>query len=489
MSTVNPYDALLQISEEIGSVHDTAELLDRITDIAMGVLKAERGFMLLKSGNSGFSATTARNISQESISGIQNLSSSVVNQVLENGEPVLTFDAQSDSRFASAESVVIQQIRSIACTPLLRKNEVIGAIYMDSRINTEQFNDESLQFLQAFARQAALAIENARLFEKLQTENRQLKKQISLSTVFPEIIGESREIQEILDMIDRVADAKATVLIEGESGTGKELVARALHYHSSRKDKLFVPVFCGGLTESLLESELFGHKKGAFTGAIDNKAGLFEEADGGTIFLDEIGDINMNVQTKLLRVIQEGEIKRVGDAKSRIVDVRIVSATNKDLWKEVQAKRFREDLYYRLNVINIKMPALRERDEDILVLGKHFLKKFARINNKAIDGFSQSAENSMLSYQWPGNIRELENTVERAVILARSGKITPDLLNLSKTRVNDLAGKTLREIERAVIAETLEITGHHRARTAEILGVSRRWLQYRIKEWGLDDKE
>ena len=489
MSTVNPYDALLQISEEIGSVHDTAELLDRITDIAMGVLKAERGFMLLKSGNSGFSATTARNISQESISGIQNLSSSVVNQVLENGEPVLTFDAQSDSRFASAESVVIQQIRSIACTPLLRKNEVIGAIYMDSRINTEQFNDESLQFLQAFARQAALAIENARLFEKLQTENRQLKKQISLSTVFPEIIGESREIQEILDMIDRVADAKATVLIEGESGTGKELVARALHYHSSRKDKLFVPVFCGGLTESLLESELFGHKKGAFTGAIDNKAGLFEEADGGTIFLDEIGDINMNVQTKLLRVIQEGEIKRVGDAKSRIVDVRIVSATNKDLWKEVQAKRFREDLYYRLNVINIKMPALRERDEDILVLGKHFLKKFARINNKAIDGFSQSAENSMLSYQWPGNIRELGNTVERAVILARSGKITPDLLNLSKTRVNDLAGKTLREIERAVIAETLEITGHHRARTAEILGVSRRWLQYRIKEWGLDDKE
>ncbi|MEZ4763433.1 MAG: sigma 54-interacting transcriptional regulator [Calditrichia bacterium] len=265
-------------------MHDTAELLDRITDIAMGVLKAERGFMLLKSGNSGFSATTARNISQESISGIQNLSSSVVNQVLENGEPVLTFDAQSDSRFASAESVVIQQIRSIACTPLLRKNEVIGAIYMDSRINTEQFNDESLQFLQAFARQAALAIENARLFEKLQTENRQLKKQISLSTVFPEIIGESREIQEILDMIDRVADAKATVLIEGESGTGKELVARALHYHSSRKDKLFVPVFCGGLTESLLESELFGHKKGAFTGAIDNKAGLFEEADGGTIF-------------------------------------------------------------------------------------------------------------------------------------------------------------------------------------------------------------
>ncbi|MCB0301379.1 MAG: GAF domain-containing protein, partial [Calditrichaeota bacterium] len=220
MSTVNPYDALLQISEEIGSVHDTAELLDRITDIAMGVLKAERGFMLLKSGNSGFSATTARNISQESISGIQNLSSSVVNQVLENGEPVLTFDAQSDSRFASAESVVIQQIRSIACTPLLRKNEVIGAIYMDSRINTEQFNDESLQFLQAFARQAALAIENARLFEKLQTENRQLKKQISLSTVFDAMVGASPQFRKALAVAAKAARGHGGVLIEGESGTG-----------------------------------------------------------------------------------------------------------------------------------------------------------------------------------------------------------------------------------------------------------------------------
>ena len=488
MKITNPYEALIQISEEINGYSETSELLDRITDIAMKVVNAERGFMLLKKPGSGFEAVTARNISEESITDLQSLSSSVVNKVLETGEPILTFDALSDSRFADAESVVIQQIRSIVCTPLVRQQEVIGAIYMDSRTNTDQFTEESLQFLNAFSRQAALVIENTRRIEQIQRENRQLKRQLPFSSNFPEIIGESPEIQALLDMIERVADAKASVLIEGESGTGKELVARALHTHSSRRDKLFVPVFCGGLTESLLESELFGHKKGAFTGAIDNKTGLFEEADGGTIFLDEIGDINMNVQTKLLRVIQEGEIKRVGDTKTRKVDVRIISATNKDLWKEVQQKRFREDLYYRLNVINIKMPPLRERGNDILILARFFLERFARQNNKTIKGFSPAAEKSLMSYQWPGNIRELENTIERAVILAREAIITPDLLHLTKSRVNDLAGKSLKEIERAVIAETLEMTGYHRARTAEILGVSRRWLQYRIKEWGLDEK-
>lgn len=486
--SMNPFDALLSINQEINSVHDTDELLDRIMDIAMDTLKAERGFILLKSPDAdhGFEAVTARNISRESISGIQELSSSVVNQVLSSAEPVLTIDARSDARFSDARSVVIQQIRSIACTPLRHQSEIIGAIYMDSRTNTELFTEDSLRFLEAFSRLAAPAIQNTRLLEQLATENRRLKRQISLSRNFPEIIGKSPQIQEVLELITRVADSTASVLIEGESGTGKELVARALHFNSSRKDRLFVPVFCGGLTESLLESELFGHKKGAFTGAIENKPGLFEEADGGTIFLDEIGDINLSIQSKLLRVIQEGEIKRVGDSKIRKVNVRIVSATNKDLWKEVQRKNFREDLYYRLNVINFKMPPLRERGEDIVILADHFLKKFARENGKNIQGFAPAALKTLQDYPWPGNIRELENTIERAVILARGNIITPDLLNLSKTRVNDLVGRTLKEVEKAVILETLEMTGNHRARTAEILGVSRRWLQYRIKEWGLD---
>ena len=488
MSVNNPFDALLNISEEISNVHDISELLERIIDIAIGVLSAERGFILLKSPEKkkGFEAVAARNINSESIANIRQLSSSVVNQVLKKGEAVLTFDAQADERFSAARSVVLQKIRSIACTPLINHNEVTGAIYMDSLTAADQFTDETLQFLEAFARQAAIAIENARMFEQLQSENQQLKRHISLQHLFPEIIGESREIKTILETIMKVANAKAAVFIEGESGTGKELVARALHYHSSRKDKLFIPVFCGSLADNLLESELFGHKKGAFTGAIENKAGLFEEADGGTIFLDEIGDIDINTQTKLLRVIQEGEIKPVGETKIKKVNVRVVSATNKDLWKEVQENRFREDLYYRLNVISIKMPPLRERGNDILILAKHFLERFAKENGKKISDFTPSAIQALQKYPWPGNIRELENAVERAVIMTDAPTIPPELFNLSRTKVNNLTGKSLKEIEKTVILETLEMTGQHRARTAEILGVSKRWLQYRIKEWGMD---
>jgi len=488
MSKSDPYRALLDISEEIAALEDTPELLSRIMDKAMDVLKAERGFMLLNlDGNEGFHAVAARNMSQESIEGIRHLSSSVVNSVLQNGEAVLTFDAQSDERFSEAQSIVIQKIRSIACTPLILKGEIQGAIYMDTQTQAEQFNEESMQFLRAFARQASIAIDNQRRLEKLQSANKRLRRQISYSDVFPEIIGESRAVQDVLEMIDRVADAKAAVLIEGESGTGKELVARALHSHSGRRDQLFVPVFCGGLAESLLESELFGHKKGAFTGAVENKAGLFEEADGGTVFLDEIGEINQNIQTKLLRVIQEGEVKRVGENIPRKVNVRVVSATNRDLWKEVQAKRFREDLYYRLNVISIKMPPLRNRGGDIAILADHFLKKFARENGKTIEGFEPQALKILEAYSWPGNIRELENTIERAVIMSRANKITGDLLALNKARVSELVGRSLQDVERAVIRETLELTGGHRGRTAEILGVSRRWLQYRIKEWGLGE--
>lgn len=492
MSSPNPYQALLSISEQINTVHDTPTLFDRIMDIAMETLKAERGFILLKSpdGKAEFEAVTARNISKETISSIRELSSSVVNQVLEKGEPVLTVDARADQRFSGAESVLLQNIRSVVCTPLLRQNEVIGAIYMDNRAGAGQFNEDSLHFLQAFAGQAAVAIENARLFEKLQSENQRLKQQISLNNIFPEIIGKSAPIVHILEMVRDVADSTATVLIEGESGTGKELVARALHYHSSRKENLFIPIFCGSLSENLLESELFGHKKGAFTGAIENKAGLFEQAHLGTLFLDEIGEINKNIQTRLLRVLQEGEIKRVGETAIRKVDVRIISATNKDLWQEVQAGNFREDLYYRLNVINIKMPPLRERKEDIPLLAEHFLHKFALQNKKKISGFTTEALELLKSYHWPGNIRELENSIERAVILAREPRISAGLFNLQRPRPEtDLAGKPLQEIEKYAILKTLELTSNNRTKTAQILNVSRRWLQYRLKEWGMGEEQ
>ena len=366
---------------------------------------------------------------------------------------------------------------------------MIGAIYMDTQSTARHFNEENLNFLKAFAKQSVLAIENTRLLEKLESENRQLKRQITLNQQFPEMIGRSPQILRILEMVRDVAESNATVLIEGESGTGKELVARALHYHSSRREKAFIPIFCGSLAENLLESELFGHKKGSFTGAMENKTGLFEEADQGTLFLDEIADISKTIQTKLLRVIQEGEIKRVGESHIRKVDVRIISATNKELEEEVKAGNFREDLYYRLNVINIKMPPLRTRRDDIPLLADYFLKKFAEKNKKYSSGFSKEAMDFLLEYHWPGNIRELENTVERAVILARQNQISPELLQLKKAKPELLIGQPLKEIEKFAVIQTLEQTNFNRTKTAEVLGVSRRWLQYKLKTWGMADAD
>jgi Nif-specific regulatory protein len=491
MKIANPFEALLKISKDINTTRDTSSLLDKVMDIAMATLQAERGFIVLKSrsSNEDYDMITARNMSQDTITSIRELSSSVVNNVLEKGEPILTLDAQTDDRFAGAQSVIMQKIRSVICTPLKREQQLIGAIYMDTRSGSKHFDEGNLKFLEAFAIQAAIAIDNSQILEKLESENKQLKKQIAISQLFPEIIGNSSKIVKILEMIRDVADSNANILIEGESGTGKELVARALHFKSQRRERAFLPIFCGSLVENLLESELFGHKRGAFTGALENKTGLFEEANGGSLFLDEIADVSKTIQTKLLRVIQEGEIKRVGESVIRKVDVRIISATNKELEKEVESGNFREDLFYRLNVINIKMPPLREHAEDIPILAEHFLQKFIEKNKKNISGFTQSAHNYLMEYSWPGNIRELENTIERAVILARKPEITPDLMQLKRSKQEMVIGRPLKEVEKYVVLQTLEQTNNNRTKTAEILGVSRRWLQYQLKNWGITDED
>lgn len=489
MSIKNPYQALLKISEEINSVRETSLLFDRVMDIAIKTLHAESGFILLKSPghDKNFEVVTARNISSTKISSIRGLSSSVVNQVLEKGKSVISVDAQADERFSGSESIMMHQIKSVICAPLIYGNQLTGAIYMDSKAGTNQFDSNSLKFLEAFSGQAAIAINNSRIFESLQKENKQLKKQISFSSLFPEIIGKSKPMQHIFELIHDIADSSASILIEGESGTGKELVARALHVHSSRNNKPFIPIFCHGLSENLLESELFGHKKGSFTGASENKAGLFEEADGGTVFLDEIAEIGVNIQTKLLRVLQEREIKRVGETQVRKVDVRIISATNKDLEKEVDKNNFREDLFYRINVITIKLPPLRERKDDIPLLADHFLKYYAKKNKKNITHFSKKAYDYLFEYHWPGNVRELENTIERSVILTRGTEIKDDLFQFKKPRAELLIGKTLKEIEKYAVLKTLEMSNNNRTKTAGILDVSRRWLQYQLKDWGIVD--
>jgi len=256
-------------------------------------------------------------------------------------------------------------------------------------------------------------------------------------------------------------------------------------------EKPFVALFCGSLPESLLESELFGHKKGAFTGATSDKRGLFEVADGGTFFLDELGDLTPTIQAKLLRVLQEGEIKRVGETQTRKVNVRIISATNKILKEEVSAGRFREDLFYRLNVITLKMPPLRERREDVPLLAHHFLDRYAKENGKALQGFAEAAMEHLRRYAWPGNVRELENTIERAVVLSKGEWLTENDLQLptNESEPSSAEGLTLEQYERRLVERVLRENGGHITQTASKLGVSRRWLHYRLKEWGYDETD
>ncbi len=481
-------DALLRISHTINTLQEPDVLLERIMDIAVETVGAERGFLILSDDTAGaLTVQTARNISEQNIEHLTNFSNSVVRQVLQTGETLLSYDAQSDARFREMQSIVMHQIQAIVCAPLKIKERPIGAIYLDSINRRSGFTESSTQFLSTFANQAAIAIENAQLYQQLREENQQLRKEAQKVHGFADIVGQSWKMKQVFDIMSSVADSDATVLIQGESGTGKELVARAIHYHGARRDKSFVALFCGSLPESLLESELFGHKKGAFTGAISDKKGLFETADTGTFFLDEIGDISPRLQTQLLRVLQEGEIKRVGENHVRHVDVRIIAATNKNLQEKIKDGSFREDLYYRLNVINIVLPSLRERAEDLPLLIQHFLTKFSAKYKKNIHGFTAEALNMMTRHGWPGNVRELENTVERAVVLAKGALISPLELRLPETNSHAVAsfpsGMTLDQMAKQLVEQTLRELQGNVTHAAERLGVSRRWIQYKQKQW------
>ena len=326
---------------------------------------------------------------------------------------------------------------------------------------------------------------------KILAENKYLHNELSKAYGFKEIVGNSKKMQQVMDMIQRVTFSDITVLINGESGTGKELLARAIHYTGKRKDRKFIAINCATLSESLLESTLFGHKKGAFTGAINDKKGFFEEADSGTLFMDEISDIPNSVQAKILRTLQEGEIVRVGDTVLKKVNVRIIAATNQDLFQKVREGKFREDLYYRLNVFNIKLPPLRERKEDIPLLVKHFIDKYNRKEDKQVKGISPRVEQEFYHYNWPGNVRELENIIERAVVLCKGSVISvrclPGSLVPEKEDVPVIeipSGSSFKEAEKKILLKTLQKTKWNKKEAAKILGISLRKIEYRIKEWG-----
>ncbi len=339
-----------------------------------------------------------------------------------------------------------------------------------------------------------LTVEKAMDHRRLERENRDLKERISDQYRFDKIIGKSSSMKDLFDLLAQVAPTEATVLVTGESGTGKELIANAIHSNSPRKDAPFIKVNCAALPENLLESELFGHEKGAFTGATARREGRFQRAHTGTIFLDEIAEMSPQLQAKLLRVLQEGEMEPVGSSKTLSVDTRVIAATNRVPTDEIRDGRFREDLYYRLNVFDIEIPRLRDRREDIPLLADFFLKKYAEKNGRLIKAFTPRAIDLIMRYNWPGNVRELENTVERAVILTRNERITPDDLPASfcekdaecAPEIHPAPGRSLKEMEQEMILKTLEETGGNRTKAADILGISRRTLQLKLKEYGVN---
>lgn len=484
------FNALFEITRTINSILDPNVLLEKVLEIAMTHLSAERGFVMLADNlsESGYTVVCLKNFNSKKASDEFAASSSVVKSVLQSGEAVLTFDALSDERFESSVSIIAQKILSIICIPLRAGERISGAVYLDSSKSRKAFTDDALKFLTVFGSLAAIAIENAQRISLLEKENVRLKNEVDVTHLFGNIIGKSEKWKKVLEIAQRVLDVDAAVLITGESGTGKEVIARAIHENGTRKGKSFVAVNSSSLPENLIESEMFGHIKGSFTGASSDKKGLVEVANGGTLFLDEIGDLPLTLQAKILRLIQEKEYRRVGDTKNRTADIRIIAATNKELKEEVKTNRFREDLFFRLNVIGIHLPPLRERKDDIPLLATYFVKRAAENYKRPIEGIHPEAMQLLLANQWQGNVREFQNLIERAVVLCRGNTLMKDdfLFDSSDQSALQKNAVTLADFERQLIESTLVEMNNNRTRTAEKLGVSLRWLQYRIKEWGTE---
>jgi Nif-specific regulatory protein len=485
MQAKDNFQALYEVSQTIHAILDPQQLLDKILEIAMVHLDAERGCILLQDAetSSGYAVALAKNFSRAEDSTALAESSSVVMEVLKTGESILAFDAMTDERFEASKSIMVQQILSILCIPLRLQEQVIGAVYLDSKRSRRAFTEESQKFLTVFCHLSAIAIDNARKYIALKDENERLRNVVPPAQRFKGILGKSESWKTVLELVHRVSRADISVLITGESGTGKELIARAIHNYGSRSAAPFVAVNCSAIPDTLLESELFGHKKGSFTGANSDKVGLVEAANRGSLFLDEISELSPAMQSKLLRVIQEKELRRVGDVEHRKVDVRLLAASNKNLSEEVKKGNFREDLLFRLNVVNIQLPPLRDRKDDIPLLADFFFQQACEQHKRALHSISPEAMHQLLMYTWPGNVRELKNVIERAVVLCSGDSIGKEDVYVENGDRVIPNGSTLEEYERHIIEVTLQEMGGNRTRTAEKLGVSLRWLQYRLKEW------
>jgi Nif-specific regulatory protein len=483
---------LYEISQAMNSILEPEKLLEEVMDLAIERLNADRGVLILFDGPGGeMRVRVARNTERETLDDAIAYSRHVVREAAD-GRPVLSVDVGEDERFRDFRSVRMYGIRSLLCVPLRLRGEVVGTVYLDSRRPTVAFTEEGLHFLEIFANMAALALHNAQAFDGLRKENRRLREEMEGRFSYGNMVGKSQKLQDVFQIMKKVTESTLPVLILGESGTGKELVARSIHFNGPRKDARFCSQNCAALPEPLLESELFGHVKGAFTGAEASRAGLFELADGGTLFLDEIGDMSLPMQGKVLRAVQDGEIRPVGGRKTVNVDVRFLSATNKDLEQLLKEGLFREDLYFRLNVVRLTLPPLRDRKEDIPLLAEHFLAKEAGAAGRAPKRLAEDALALLLRYHWPGNVRELENEIKKLTVFSAGEVISLEDINEHQElfqKLTDLSVdsplESIEEVERKQIVRALLETGGHRGKAAHLLGISRATIFRKIKAFGI----
>jgi Nif-specific regulatory protein len=437
------------------------------------MIPVDRGAILLGNEENEFSSLYG--LDRDNENRPVHISRTVVHKVLTEGVAILSNDIRASETLSTARSLIVAQIASLMCAPLILFEKIIGAIYLDSNDPAVKFDEGHLQLLASIAGIAAVSLENARETEWLEGENSRLRSTLAIEH---NMVGESPAMSEIYRFIERVASSNSAVLICGESGTGKELAAHAIHTNSPRAVKPFVVINCAALAETLLESELFGHEKGAFTGAIAQKKGKLEVAHGGTVFLDEIGEMPTPMQSRLLRFLQDHKIERLGGTRSIELNVRIVAATNRNLDEAIARGIFRADLYHRLNVVKVTMPALRDRREDIPLLASYFAAKYSKACKRTVNGISPAARNLLQSYEWPGNVRELENAIERAVVLG-SGEVieTDDLPEriLESTNVDKLPMakyyEAVKQAKQELILKALEQAQGNYTEAANALGV------------------
>jgi Nif-specific regulatory protein len=485
-------NALLKISQVVHAIRDLEELQAQLLDLIFEVVPAGRGAILLSDGPSQeFNCLYART-RQTGQPQLVRVSRTIARQVMKENVAILGVDVASSNALRDVESLAVSEVRSLLCVPLSVFDRTIGCIYLDNTSAANRFTEDHLQLMAAVAGISAVALDNARRLQWLEQENQRLTNEVRQEQ---SLVGDSPRMKQVFQFVGRAAPTDTTVLIDGESGTGKELAARALHRNSPRANKPFVAINCAAIPETLLESELFGYEKGAFTGATMQKKGRLEAAEGGVIFLDEIGELAPALQVKLLRVLQEREVERVGGTHPIKIDIRLIAATNRDLQEAVRKGEFRQDLFYRLNVMALTMPPLRERREDIPMLTRHFVQKFATRCRVKVKPVSREAMAALVHYEWPGNVRELENAIERALVMGSSDAVLvedlPESLLEQDSPEEMHEGKyhaSVKELKKRLIIDSVEQTRGNYVEAAAIMGVHPNYLHRLIRTLGIKDE-